>query len=102
MDKLLRVLIVEDSEDDTLLLVRELRRGGYDPTYQRVDTAEGMSTALSNREWDIVLADYAVPHFGAPAALALLQQYQFDLPFIVVSGVVGEETAVALMKAGSR
>ncbi|MCL4294640.1 MAG: PAS domain S-box protein [Anaerolineae bacterium] len=101
MSRPLRVLIVEDSEDDTLLLLRELRRGGYDPTYERVETAEAMRAALAGQSWEIVIADYSLPHFSAPAALALLQASGLDLPFIIVSGTVGEETAVAAMKAGA-
>jgi signal transduction histidine kinase/FixJ family two-component response regulator len=97
----LRVLIVEDSENDALLLLRELRHGGYDPTFERVDTATAMSAALAKQTWDIVLADYAMPHFSAPAALTLLQDSGLDLPFIIVSGAIGEDTAVAAMKAGA-
>ena len=97
----LRVLIVEDSEDDTLLLVRELRHGGYDPTYQRVETPEAMRAALEAQTWDIVISDHTMPHFSGPAALALLQASGLDLPFILVSGTIGEETAVAAMKAGA-
>jgi PAS domain S-box-containing protein len=98
----LRVLIVEDTADDAELLVRELRRGGFAPAYQRVDTAEAMSAALAQQMWDIVIADYTLPHFSAPAALALLQERGLDLPFIIVSGVIGEEAAVAALKAGAR
>ena len=97
----LRVLVIEDSEDDALLLVNELRRGGYDPTFERVDTPAAMTDALDRQTWDIVLADYVMPQFSAPAALTLLQRTELDLPFIVVSGKIGEETAVATMKAGA-
>jgi len=95
------VLIVEDSEDDTLLLVRELQRGGYDPTFERVDTAEAMKVALDWQRWDIVISDYSMPRFSALAALTLLRESELDLPFIVVSGAIGEETAVAAMRAGA-
>jgi len=99
------VLIVEDSEDDMLLLVRELRRGGYDPTFERVETAAAMRAALDQQKWDIVLSDYSMPRFSAPAALALLQDLSIesglDLPFIIVSGAIGEETAVEAMRAGA-
>jgi len=101
MSRPLRVLIVEDSEDDTLLLVRELRRGGYDPTFERVDTPAAMKAALEQHKWDIVIADYVMPHFSGPAALKLLKEKGLDLPFIIVSGVIGEETAVAAMTAGA-
>lgn len=97
----LRVLIVDDSEDDALLLARELRRGGYEPTFARVDTAEAMATALDSQPWDAVICDYAMPQFNAPAALALLQEKGLDLPFILVSGFVGEETGVMVMNAGA-
>jgi PAS domain S-box-containing protein len=97
----LQVLIVEDSEDDLLLMVRELRLGGYTLDYVRVDTADAMRTALDRQVWDIVIADYSLPTFSAPAALKLLQQRHLDLPFIIVSGTIGEEVAVAAMKAGA-
>jgi PAS domain S-box-containing protein len=97
----LRVLIVEDSEDDTLLLLRELRRGGYSPTYRRVDTAPRMESALDEEEWDIVVSDHSMPAFSAPAALKILQRRGLDLPFIILSGRIGEDVAVAAMKAGA-
>jgi PAS domain S-box-containing protein len=101
MSKPLQVLIVEDSEDDTALLLRELRRGGYEPLYERVENAEAMKAALAQRSWEVVIADYSMPHFSAPAALALLQASGLDLPFIIVSGTVGEDTGVASMQAGA-
>jgi PAS domain S-box-containing protein len=97
----LRVLIVEDSEDDTLLTLRELRRGGYDLDYVRVDTATAMQAKLEQQPWDIVIADYSLPTFSAPEALKLLQSQRLDLPFIIVSGTIGEDTAVTAMKAGA-
>ena len=101
MGKPLRVLIVEDSEDDALLVIHELERGGYDTTFERVETAEDMTAALEKQSWDIIIADYRLPHFSAPEALELFQQSDLDLPFIVVSGAIGEETAIATMKAGA-
>lgn len=101
MSKPLNILIVEDSEDDTLLLLRELRRGGYKPAYERVETAEAMQMVLAQGRWDIVISDFTMPHFSAPAALALLKKSGLDLPFIIVSGTVGEDAAVAAMKAGA-
>lgn len=101
MSKSLRVLIVEDSVDDTDLLVRELRRSGYDPLYERVEDAPAMKAALTQQTWDIVLSDYTLPRFSAPAALSLLQKSGIDLPFIIISGTVGEDTAVAALKAGA-
>ncbi len=101
MSKPLRVLIVEDSEDDSLLLLRELSNGEYDPVWERVDTADAMSVALEEGSWDLVLSDFDMPRFNALAALNLVQQAGLDLPFIVVSGVIGEVEAVRIMKAGA-
>jgi PAS domain S-box-containing protein len=97
----LRVLIVEDSEDDALLLVRVLRRSGYELTYERVDTEAAMNAALDKHAWDIIIADYTMPEFDGLAALAVMQRRGLDLPFIVVSGSIGEDIAVAAMKAGA-
>jgi two-component system, cell cycle sensor histidine kinase and response regulator CckA len=97
----LRVLIVEDSEDDMLLLLRELRQGGYTLDYVRVDTAAEMQAALERQTWDIVIADYSLPAFSGPEALKLMQRQGLDLPFIIVSGTIGEDTAVDAMKAGA-
>ncbi len=99
--KALRVLIVEDSEDDALLILRELRRGGYDVTSLRVQTREDMLRALKTELWDVVISDFSMPQFSAPAALAVLQELELDIPFIIVSGTVGEEAAVTAMKAGA-
>jgi PAS domain S-box-containing protein len=101
MTSQLRVLVVEDSEDDMLLMLRELRRGGYTLNSVRVDTPASMQTALDRQSWDVVIADYTLPAFNAPDALKLLQNQQQDIPFIIVSGTIGEETAVAAMKAGA-
>lgn len=101
MNKPLRVLVVEDSEDDTILLIRELRRGDYEPTYERVQSPEAMQAALGRQSWDLVVADYTMPHFNALAALSLVKDSGLDLPFIIVSGTIGEERAVAAMKAGA-
>ncbi|WP_017302105.1 putative bifunctional diguanylate cyclase/phosphodiesterase [Nodosilinea nodulosa] len=97
----LRALIIEDSEDDLLLLLRELRRAGFSPTWVRVQTARDFRAALDTEVWDVVLSDYQLPQFTAPAALDILRQSPYDLPFIVVSGTVGEATAVAMMRAGA-
>ena len=101
MKKPLRVLIVEDSEDDTLLVVRELQHGDYSPIFQRVDTATAMQNALRNQEWDAIIADYNLPSFNALEALHLLKDSGLDLPFIVVTGSITDDTAVAAMKAGA-
>jgi len=97
----LRVLIVEDMEDDALLLLHELTRGGYAPTHTRVETEQAMAAALAAEPWDIVLSDYTMPLFSAPAALKLLHQCGYDIPFVVVSGNIGEEAAVEAMRAGA-
>ncbi len=101
MENPLAVLIVEDSESDAQLVLRLLRKAGYALVFERIDTAEQMLAALEKRDWDIVISDYNLPQFSGPAALDLLKKKQIDLPFIVVSGVIGEESAVALMKAGA-
>ena len=96
----LRVLLVEDSSDDAELVLEELRHGGFDLTFERVETKEEMVGALDSREWDIVLSDYSLPRFSAPAAFATLTDKRRDLPFIIVSGTIGEEVAVGAMKLG--
>ncbi|HUK57187.1 MAG TPA: PAS domain-containing protein [Nitrospiria bacterium] len=101
MSKSLRVLIIEDSEDDAALLAQELRHGGYDPVYRRVDTGPALTAALAEQTWDIVISDYSLPKFSGPAALKRLQESGLDLPFILVSGVIGEDVAVEAMKAGA-
>jgi PAS domain S-box-containing protein len=97
----LKVLIIEDSEDDTLLIVRELRKGGYEPDYERVETAGEMKFALNKKKWDIIISDYMMPGFNGLDALKLLQKTGIDLPFILVSGLISEETAVDAMKTGA-
>jgi PAS domain S-box-containing protein len=99
--KLLRVLIVEDSEFDARVLVNMLRRGGYEPEWRRIDSPEAFEAALRERQWQLILADYNLPRFSAPAALETLQKSGFDIPFIVISGGIGEDIAVAMMKAGA-
>lgn len=98
---LLRALVVEDSDSDTQLMLKELRRGGYDVTHERVETRPAMQAALSHRIWDIILCDYTLPQFSAMGALMTLRESGLDLPFIVISGTVGEETAVTTLKAGA-
>jgi signal transduction histidine kinase len=96
----LRVLLVEDSADDALLVLRELRRAGYEVAAERIETAAALELALG-REWDIVIADYSLPGFDALEALRLVRASGQDVPFIIVSGTIGEETAVAAMRAGA-
>ncbi len=102
MSKSLRILIVEDSEEDTELLLHELRRAAFDPAFERVDTPAAMSAALDHQNWDLVVADFSMPQFNALAALELLNKRGLDLPFIIVSGTIGEELAVSAMKNGAR
>ncbi|HEY6255061.1 MAG TPA: response regulator [Xanthobacteraceae bacterium] len=97
----LRVLMVEDDERDATLLLRELQRSHYQVTCERVDTPEAMSAALEKAPWDVVLADFTMPRFSAPAALSLVKEHALDLPFIIVSGTVGEEAAVTSLRAGA-
>jgi signal transduction histidine kinase len=97
----LRVLIADDSENDVLIVLHTLRKAGYEPLYQRVWTASGMQAALQKQDWDIVISDYEMPGFGGFEALELVKHSRKDVPFILVSAVVSEETAVAAMKAGA-
>lgn len=97
----LSLLMLEDSEDDALIVLRELKRGGYEVTHQRVQSAEMMRAALGARQWDIILSDYSMPAFSAPEALKIIQEARLDIPFIIISGTVGEDIAVEAMKAGA-
>lgn len=101
MSKDLKVLLVEDSEEDSQLILRELTRGGYRPVPLRVENASQMREALEQGEWDVILSDYRLPAFSAPAALDVLQESGRDIPFIIISGKIGEELAVAAMRAGA-
>jgi PAS domain S-box-containing protein len=101
MKKPLQVLQVEDSESDADMVLRLLRQAGYDVHDERVENADEMKAALDKQAWEVIIADFALPRFNGPSALALLQQTGLDIPFIVVSGTVGEEVAVAMMKAGA-
>jgi signal transduction histidine kinase len=95
------VLVVEDSANDTVLLLHALRRGGFDPVHRRVQTAEAMRDALTGESWDVILADYRMPQFDGIKALRVAQEIDSDIPFILVSGIIGEEAAVAAMRAGA-
>src|SRR4026208_1343101 len=97
----LRLLQVEDTEDDAILVQLTLMRAGYDVFARRVDTAEALRRELDEAEWDIVIADYTMPGFSGTKALALVRAEHPDLPFIFVSGTIGEDTAVAAMKTGA-
>ena len=97
----LKLLIAEDSEDDALLIVRELRRGGFVPEMQRVDSGADMQAALESRVWDLIITDHNMPSFDSREALALARQHDPNIPFILVSGSIGEEIAVDAMKSGA-
>jgi PAS domain S-box-containing protein/putative nucleotidyltransferase with HDIG domain len=97
----LRTLIIEDSEDDTLLFIRLLRKNGYNPVYERVETSEAMHEAFESKTWDIIISDYNMPRFSGLAALALYKDKGLDIPFIIVSGTIGEEIAAEAMVSGA-
>ncbi len=101
MSEPLRVLQIEDSESDAALIVRALEKSRYQVESERVEDAAGMRAALAERTWDVIVSDYYLPQFGAPAALGILRDSGRDIPFIVVSGRMGEDTAVEMMKAGA-
>ncbi|MBI3804963.1 MAG: EAL domain-containing protein [Nitrospirae bacterium] len=101
MGKPLRVLFIEDSEEDMVLLMAELRQGGYDLTAECVTTPEALRAALKRESWDLVITDYTMPQLSPAAALALLKEDGIDIPFIIVTGAKGEENAVATVKAGA-
>src|SRR5437660_277852 len=101
MSKLLRILMVEASEDNTALLVRELQSSGFDLYYTCVETAEAMAGALHTQPWDLVISDHSLPQFDGLTALQMVKDSGLDIPFLFVSGIVGAETAVAAMRAGA-
>ena len=99
--KTLRVLLVEDMEDDAALIERQIVRGGYQVELRRVDTAQGFKAALAQAPWDVIITDHNLPAFSSTVALALMREAGLDVPVIIVSGSIGEEIAVAAMKAGA-
>ena len=101
MNNRLRILIVEDSEHDSQLLIREIRRGGYEVDSERVDTATTMRVALERQAWDLVISDHSMPRFSSLHALELLKASGHDLPFIIISGSISEDAAVTTLKAGA-
>jgi len=101
MFKPLRVLLIEDSPNDARLLLHELRRCGYDPVAVRVDSLPSMQAALTEPSWDIIIADYNLSQFSVTTALGVCKEHAIDAPFIIVSSLVGDEKAVAAMKAGA-
>ncbi len=101
MSRSVKVLVVEDSDDDAKLAMRMLKRGGFDPTYQRVQDVDGLIDALKHDTWDAVLSDFRMPGFNGVDALKIFRDTGLDIPFIFFSGTIGEETAVEAMKAGA-
>lgn len=101
MKATMRALFVEDSEDHVLLAVDHLRQHGFDPVYERVETAAGLKAALRSKIWDVVISDYSMPRFNGAVALKIFQQFHLDIPFICFSGSLGEERAVEMMRAGA-
>jgi PAS domain S-box-containing protein len=101
MSKQLQMLLVEDSEDDAALLTRELKKGGIQPIIERVETAETMKKALEKQDWDVVISDYVLPRFSGLDAVNVMKKTGKDIPFIIVSGKIGEDTAVETMRAGA-
>jgi PAS domain S-box-containing protein len=97
----LRCLLVEDSENDALLLIEALQQGGYEPVFERVQTEDAMRAALRDREWDVVFSDYVMPAFDAPSAMQVFQESGQEVPFIIVSGTIGEDVAVESLKRGA-
>lgn len=102
MKKPLWILIIEDSMDDTILLVRQLKKEGYEFNYEKVEDAAGLNAALDCREWDIIISDYILPQFSGLEALEILRHRNLDIPCIITSGKITEETAVAAMRSGAR
>ena len=100
-NKPIRVLIVEDSDDDALLLVRQLKKDGYRPIYEQVDTAEAMRKAFEKQTWDVILCDNSMPGFSAFDALDIYKENRLDLPFIIVTGAIAYKNATAIIEAGA-
>ena len=97
----IRLLLIEDSEADAALLVRELEKAGYTLEYRRVDNSGDLGKAVAEDEWDIILCDYVMPGFGGLEALAQLRNYGLDIPVIMISGHIGEDVAVGAMQSGA-
>ena len=101
MSQALKVLLIEDSEDDAQLVILELRRGGFKPEYVRVETAAELREALGQQKWDVVLSDYNLPEFDVQSGLAIVQETGLDIPFIIMSGFVRAADVVQYLKAGA-
>lgn len=101
MKKKLCLLLCEDDEMDAALVIRQLEKEGFDVEWERVDTADALTNALTQRHWDMVLSDFNIPGFGGVQALAIVKKSSLDIPFILVSGAIGEETAVEMIRKGA-
>ena len=101
MKNIIRVLIIEDNEDDAQLEIDELKRGGYNIVFEQIETRKAMNEALRDKKWDFIISDFSLPQFSGLDALAVLKETGIDIPFVLISGTIGEETAVAAMKAGA-
>src|SRR6516164_2469655 len=102
MKKPLSLLLVEDNEDDAILLVDHFRRAGYDTRWRRVQSQAELSAALDEGGWDLILSDYRLPGFSGDSALELVKARGLDIPFMLISGIVDDETASAAMRAGAK
>ena len=101
MKNKIRVLIIEDNTDDSILEIDEIKRGGFDIVYEQIETRAAMREALRNKSWDFIISDYSLPQFSGLDALNELKESGLDIPFVLISGTIGEDTAVAAMKAGA-
>lgn len=101
MNQLLHVLVAEDSEDDTLLLLQKLKKAGFDSVYERVDSLDALTAALDKQPWDLIVSDHSMPRLSPIQALETLKAKNLDIPVVIVSGTIEPETAVAAMKAGA-
>lgn len=102
MAKPLSVLLIEDSEDDAMLIVHELKHGGYEVDFERCDSAAAIKDALARRRWDVILSDHAMPRICAPEALHIVRDSMVETPFIVVSGWMDEKLAQSIKREGAR
>src|SRR5438552_5344365 len=96
----LNVLVIEDSQEDTLLMIRELKKAGYSVNFEQASSAATLAAALAKGGWDIVFSDFTLPGFSGTAALAQVRKHDAEIPFIFTSGTIGEDTAVAAMRTG--
>lgn len=101
MQKKLKLLLIEDSLDDTKLLIRQIEKSGYELEYTRVETEKQLKGALECEKWDFVISDYSLPNFTGLSAINIIKQLGVDIPIIIVSGAIGEDIAVEAMKAGA-